>query len=821
MARKLLLITAGTVAAGVGREFLKQMKAHPSSELQTIVRYIDIAHLPTRYSGLLGKGEWLQITINPQFMEAVSRNIENYPNLGKMLYPGFLPETTASGGGSVRYNAAGAFVINRDKLKRWLTNSMVDLARSGKGELDISVALVISAVGATGSGTLERLIDLVVDCARDADVSLPVHCDVFILQPGIEGDSDLQLANTFALYAEMAATLLLKAESSWYRGRTIMVGWGSEERMSSIDQLKEAASTLVRLTQDPSTGLATEFQQREMDRHVLRELDRQTSLPSHLSTATAVTISLGDLEEKIIQRDAARLVANLAFKVTTTESAAKDLDTSPNRILGSQADSLFGTVASLLKGDTVEECYEHLIWHLQEGIYLRSLSVNPVQLQDLPPSEQASTLRNMWQLDTIELTKLGQPKVKNKGVLLLRTAIEDMKRARSDYMSKGFSLLRLLNEYQQLQVLLAAILKKAQAYTLPALVDEKTVYQELDTLGRTFWSKPRALRRAIAAIQANLSALASQSANVVAIEILKELERFCAASLRNLEIVSEMNHPLHLPALSTQDEIMRYVDQVSIFPTHATARAESHPNNAENSVQKEDQFVAFRAWLEKEGQLDALFNGDNDLLLDLAQNYVRQRVDEEVQKHSVLDVLLQAGEKTLVQRLSEAAAKSHSFVRFDELFASQSIEVRHVCAYYKDEAQRSSLLKAIELVFGPAYCTLIRSSDPTEIIIFYYVDGLPMSAVTDLTGRCLNAFLKRRLSWYKQVRTSPGRSNELDGLPLQWIGIPVYSGRDAEERVIKTGVVEQVYKVRRQGVESYLPEDIPELNTPPTEGEAS
>src|SRR5712692_7890796 len=117
------------------------MKAHPTSELQTIVRYIDTAYLPTRYSGLLGKGEWLQITINPQFMEAVSRNLESYPNLAEMLYPGLLPETTASGGGSVRYNAAGAFVINRDKLKRWLTNTIDDLARRGKGESDISIVL--------------------------------------------------------------------------------------------------------------------------------------------------------------------------------------------------------------------------------------------------------------------------------------------------------------------------------------------------------------------------------------------------------------------------------------------------------------------------------------------------------------------------------------------------------------------------------------------------------------------------------------------------------------------------------------------------------
>lgn len=56
--------------------------------------------------------------------------------------------------------------------------------------------------------------------------------------------------------------------------------------------------------------------------------------------------------------------------------------------------------------------------------------------------------------------------------------------------------------------------------------------------------------------------------------------------------------------------------------------------------------------------------------------------------------------------------------------------------------------------FRQGECTLIRSSDPTEIAIFYYVDGLPMSAVKDLTGRCLDAFLKRRLDWHRQMQAS-------------------------------------------------------------------
>ena len=249
MTHKLLVITAGTIAAGVGLEFIKQVKAHPASELQSVVRYIDTAHLPTRYSGLRS-GEWFQMTINPQFMDTIRRNQENYPYLKDLLYPGFLPEIQGSGGGSIRYNAAVAIAINRARMKDWLTTSITDLVKIGGGQVNLSIALVVSSVGATGSGTLERLVDMIVDCAQSASIPSPLHLDVFILQPGMQGVTDLGLSNTLALYAEMAASRLSRnnSGSKSYRGRTIMVGWGSERYMASIDQLIEATAALVRLT---------------------------------------------------------------------------------------------------------------------------------------------------------------------------------------------------------------------------------------------------------------------------------------------------------------------------------------------------------------------------------------------------------------------------------------------------------------------------------------------------------------------------------------------------------------------------------------------
>jgi hypothetical protein len=162
----------------------------------------------------------------------------------------------------------------------------------------------------------------------------------------------------------------------------------------------------------------------------------------------------------------------------------------------------------------------------------------------------------------------------------------------------------------------------------------------------------------------------------------------------------------------------------------------------------------------------------------------------------------------LFQRLGEAAAKAHSLIPYSPQFASEHRETRHVCVRWKGEEQRGILQRTIDQAFGQGQCTLLASEDPSEIVVFYYVDGLPMSAINDLTGRCLEAFLKRRKAWQRQTILNGGNSN---GSYKQRIGVPVYSGKDAEERVLASGVVYQLYNVRGQNVGVYTPNDIPEL----------
>src|ERR1700694_1127091 len=270
MSKKLLVITAGTVAASVGRTLLKQMEAHPSSELTVMVRYIDTAYLPDR-DVTLRRGEWFHLSIDERYMEAIYDKRENHPELDKMLFPGLLPGTASTGGGSIRYNGAGAVEVKREDLRAWLSGCMTDLARAGDRSTNVSVALIISAVGATGSGSLEHLIEVIVDAARFAGIYTTdqgtIRCDTYILQPS-QDVTDLGLANTLALYAELAATQLAGSNTRSYQGRKILIGWGSSSALGSIEQLQEVAATIVRLGSDPASTFSAEFREREGDNHI-------------------------------------------------------------------------------------------------------------------------------------------------------------------------------------------------------------------------------------------------------------------------------------------------------------------------------------------------------------------------------------------------------------------------------------------------------------------------------------------------------------------------------------------------------------------------
>jgi hypothetical protein len=311
MDKKLLVITAGTVAAGVGQEFLRQVNARSNNKkpLYTVVRSIDTTHVPSTYSNLLG-GEWYGVSADPQHIDAIEGSMATrYPGLARLLYPGTLPETTMAGG--IRYNSAGSVLINKEKLNEWFKQAFMDLASQGQRERNIAVAIVSSAVGATGSGSLEHLVDIVVRAAQEVGIPTPLQCDIFILQPGTINATELGEANTVALYAEMAASQLqneaINASRRSYQGRTIMMGWGDGYSLSSLEQLQEVTASVIRIINDPISNISAEYYQRLVDNHVPHDVEPETGLPSHLSTATMVTINLGDLEKQFFKRDVYRL----------------------------------------------------------------------------------------------------------------------------------------------------------------------------------------------------------------------------------------------------------------------------------------------------------------------------------------------------------------------------------------------------------------------------------------------------------------------------------------------------------------------------------
>jgi hypothetical protein len=85
-------------------------------------------------------------------------------------------------------------------------------------------------------------------------------------------------------------------------------------------------------------------------------------------------------------------------------------------------------------------------------------------------------------------------------------------------------------------------------------------------------------------------------------------------------------------------------------------------------------------------------------------------------------------------------------------------------------------------------------------VVFYYVDGIPMSAVNDFTGRCLDNFLKMRQNWYRYAGT--GANGATDN-PGQRVSVPVYSGKDAETRVLENDIIAKLCKVAERYATQY------------------
>src|SRR5205823_4976083 len=126
-----------------------------------------------------------------------------------------------------------------------------------------------------------------------------------------------------------------------------------------------------------------------------------------------------------------------------------------------------------------------------------------------------------------------------------------------------------------------------------------------------------------------------------------------AAAYRSFS--TDTGHPLHIVALSNSDgknEMDSYAEKVSIFATRSKGRTSTLVGGTSGN----DQLADFRQWLKGKEEFEALFEGNVTLLSNVATSYTRDRVLEEIGKRKVIDILLQAGDDILLQRLKEAAA---------------------------------------------------------------------------------------------------------------------------------------------------------------------
>lgn len=817
MSKKLLVITAGTVAASVGRTLQKQMQEHSNSELTVMVRYIDTAYLPNREASL-HQGEWFHLSIDERYMQAVYQNKQRYPRVERMLYDGLLPGTAETGGGSIRYNGAGAVEIKREELRKWLVGCMTDLARAGDRSTSISIALIVSAVGATGSGSLEHLIDVIVDASNYANVHISeqgkIRCDTYILQPS-QDVTDLGLANTLALFAELAASQLSGGGMRSILGRKILIGWGSDKALRSIDQLQEAAATIVRLSSDPSSTFSAEHREREVDNHVLRDLDPLSRLPMHLSLATIVTISLGQLEEQIIQRDVTRLVNNLVFD--------KGRPNATNNVL-------LGKFADALAGEDAPSRYQKLLDYLAEAAGLGDVQNSIDRMlnsKGMPDSDKAAKLNSLWQEGKTEASRVRY-RIQDYAQTFTADAQAELERVKGERIGRGgVSLTELREEYRALQDVLASTLEVARADTRTSISDAAVTNLQKRLGGAwpfNLANRGGTLRQLAGAMKRNLYERLQENTRSSAIYVLERLEQRCEEIGRNLDIVLnklrrkrdddlrfarashalsiETGNPMNIVALNKPDDVNAYAAQVSIF-------------TSEQDVP--EQLAEFRLWLQGRQELEALFKGNLDQLMQVVTAYTQEKVRDAMQKHSILDVLHRAGEDSLQERLKDAASRATALILYNRHFAPELREAWHVSAFYRNGDQREELLDAIKESITQGQCTLLKSNSPGEIAVFYYVDGIPMSAVNDLTGRCLDAFLKRRMIWEEQREeldgTSPAHSiNSLN----QRVGVPVFSGQDAEQRVLQTGVIKKLFAVSGKAEGDYPIDKLPEFQPPAT-----
>lgn len=816
MVQKLLVVTAGTVAAAVGQELLKRQQVHAHNQLRVTVRSID-TRLQRAYDPTDKDYDYFHLNITPDRLKLARDNPYENEHFTGFLYDGLTPQVQGNGAGGIRYNGAGALELNRDALRKWLHSAITSVILQEDGITNIALALVASAVGGIGSGTVERLRRLIIEASTTARLYRPAQFNTFILQPSASESTELQRANMLALYAEMAASrLTIEQTADAFDGRTILVGSDIPGYHLTLEQTIQSTATLIRSIYHPGELMA-EYSERLADNHVLREFDELSGLPSHLSSATAVTIGAEDLNEQVIQRDAWRIIRSIIS--SSQDNASK-----------AYTNRLWAKTQEFFTGTSLRDRYRNLLEQFESAIHLTCLEDGFEGYFGSPFSTKVQQLKAYWQNDIRILDEYAERGsfIDKESQRLADNLIGDFQKLRSDSILHDVSLTVLNAQYRQIRAWLEDMQRHAEQDGTRHS-DEQLL--DLHSQAQTEFNNLKVYRRdeidgLVSTVQKYLRYRRKELAIDVILRLLKTIERHCSEFIQHFtaieqswteqqipdllrempvedsSIINSTGNPLHIPAFRAHDDREKYIGQISLFGSSMQGR---------NAIRQKDIEEArrFCEWLQSRDELQTtLFQNDFQALLYSAILYTRDKIQPALNDLTLTGILLQ--QSTLLQKLlREAAEKLRPSITFQHQYAANCREAWHLSVAYYSPAQRRDLQDAIDRSFGRNKCTLIKSNNPHEIVAFYYVDGLPLSAITDIQGPCLEAFLARSQAWYRQRReerdiTIPTTAQSLTAMPL-------YSGLDATLRVYQTGVIKRLASLFQPSDETATNNDILEL----------
>jgi hypothetical protein len=810
MEQKLLILALGTTGGEVGLIFKQQVAQRTAKGFYYKMLCLDTSN-QLRKSGRLAPHEFVHLATDGYSMNTILANSERVaPKLHEMLYPQFPPPPpSGQGAGNIRYSAATLLALPalqksiRNNLST-LIGQLADMGETTKSR-DISFVIVISAAGATGSGALSLLIHLMLEASNNAGIDKP-NIDVIILHPVLSVSNPLLLANAEALYIELAAAQNDAVHNS-YTGRKIILGSGGQSHtITRLEELEKTAATLILLTTNPHYGMTQSYWDTLPNRWILRGLEIQTLLPTHLSSATPVTIGLANLGKQVIEVDTAKLVSRLIYGV-------RDQGTAPTHV-----NILLSDLNSFL-GHDPDASYQLLLESFTVAIYngLGSNTLSPVTLTRLNNAQKAERIRSQYYSD-LDLIEREKSKILPQAQKRFREWKERLNEERRKYLLTDRSLMQLLRDDRERLECIKNLQAAAGKVQVSPPFSEEQLDQMLNDVAR---GRPQAIPNAIAVVKQNLASKCKAETVQTVILFLNSLAAECQEAIQHVNtFIQEANerfrnkpgwnsnhstlqvyndHSLYISAFSSQQDIEQYYNHVSIF-----AHSDTQQDLFSERDDAHDPLASFRKTLKEQDLVRHFFDGNSSRIFTAIELHVEKNVRNQLDNYPLMKVFESMRPAVLHDCLSLAFERAQSLMPFAQGFASSCVEECYVTAFWSNERQYSMLQDALSQISQNAI--LIKSDNPTEIIVFYLIDGLAMSAIKELTGRCLGAFLELRRDWmlYNRNLTQHGHM----------VGIPVYSGYNLEKLVMQQNIVGRLYEVRQSDVGNYTSSQIPELAAP-------